>query len=46
VSVVPKSIPRGLTREHVLRALAELDFGPSDLFGEPTKYELVHEGKR
>lgn len=40
------SIPRGLTRDHVLRALADLDAGVVHSFGEPTKYELVHGGKR
>lgn len=43
---MPQSIPRGLTREHVLLALADLDLGVGHPFGEPTKYELVHEGKR
>jgi hypothetical protein len=39
-------IPRGLTREHVLLALADLDAGFPHPFGEPTKYELVYRGKR
>jgi hypothetical protein len=43
---MPQSIPRGLTREHVLLALTDLDAGLGRLFGEPTKYELVHLGKR
>ena len=43
---VPASIPHGLTRNHVLLALAELDAGARHTFGEPTKYELVHAGKR
>jgi hypothetical protein len=43
---VPQSIPPGLKREHVLLALAELDAGVAHLFGEPTRYELVHEGVR
>jgi hypothetical protein len=43
---VPESIPRGLTRAHVLLALADLDAGIAHPFGEPTKYELVHEGRR
>jgi hypothetical protein len=43
---MPQAIPRGLTREHVLLALAELDAGILHPFGEATKYELVHEGKR
>jgi hypothetical protein len=43
---MPQSIPPGLTREHVLRALSDLDAGVKHSFGEPTKYELVHQGKR
>jgi hypothetical protein len=43
---MPQSIPPGLQREHVLLALAELDAGVAHPFGDPTRYELVHEGKR
>src|SRR3954463_15303194 len=43
---MPQVIPEGLTREHVLRALVELDADESHPFGEPTGYELVHKGKR
>jgi hypothetical protein len=43
---MPQSIPPGLTQEHILRALSDLDAGVSHSFGEPTKYELVHQGKR
>jgi len=43
---VPQSIPPGLTKEHVLRSLADIDGGTAHPFGDPTKYELVHEGKR
>jgi hypothetical protein len=43
---VPQSIPPGLTREHVLRALADLDAGAEHPFGTPTGYELVHGDKR
>jgi len=43
---MPSSIPSGLTKEHVLQALADLDAGTDHPFGEPTGYELVHEGKR
>ena len=43
---MPKSIPKGLTREHVYQALADLDAGIEHAFGRPTGYELVHEGKR
>ena len=43
---MPQSIPPGLTREHVLRALADLDVGAEHPFGAPTGYELLHDGKR
>jgi hypothetical protein len=43
---VPLSIPAGLTRSHVLQALADLDAGIDHPFGQPTGYELVHQGKR
>ena len=43
---MPQSIPKGLTREHVLKALADLDAGIDHPFGKSTGYELVHEGKR
>jgi hypothetical protein len=43
---MPKSIPPGLKPEHVLRALEELDGGAESLFGPPTGYELVREGRR
>src|SRR6476469_11247741 len=43
---MPQSIPAGLTRDHVLRILADLDAGLDHPFGQPTGYELVYEGKR
>src|SRR5438270_12445914 len=43
---MPQSIPAGLTSTHVLQALADLDAGVAHPFGQPTGYELVHEGKR
>jgi hypothetical protein len=43
---MPQSIPRGLTRGDVLKALADLDAGLAHPFGEPTGYELAHMGKR
>lgn len=42
---MPQLIPKGITREHVLKALAELDAGVAHPFGEPTAYDLVHEEK-
>src|SRR4051812_27219663 len=43
---MPQAIPKGLTREGVLRALADLDAGVEHPFGPATGYELVHEGRR
>jgi hypothetical protein len=43
---VPQSIPKGLTRDHALLALADLDAGAKHDFGDPTKYELLWAGKR
>src|SRR3954451_9213085 len=43
---MPQSIPAGLTRTHVLQTLADLDAGAAHPFGQPTGYELLHEGKR
>jgi hypothetical protein len=43
---MPQSIPPGLKREHILRTLADLDGGIGHTFGDPTKYEVVHDGKR
>lgn len=43
---MPQSIPHGLTKEHILQALNDLDMGIDHPFGEPTGYELVHAGKR
>jgi hypothetical protein len=43
---MPQSIPPGLTREHVLSALTDLDGGIAHPFDPPTKYELVYGDKR
>lgn len=43
---MPTSVPKGLTRQHVLSALGELDAGVAHPFGAPRGYELVHDGKR
>jgi hypothetical protein len=43
---MPQSIPRGLTSEHVLQALADLGAGIDHPFGLPTGYEVVHGDKR
>jgi hypothetical protein len=39
----PRAIPRGITREHVLAAIAELDDGVEHDFHEPTKYYAAHD---
>src|ERR1019366_169974 len=43
---MPQSIPPGLKKDHVLRTLADLDGGIDHPFGQPTGYELVHDGRR
>jgi 5-methylcytosine-specific restriction protein B len=43
---MPPAVPEGLTRDHVIQALAELDARADHPFGAPTGYELVFEGKR
>ncbi len=43
---MPQSIPKGITHEHVLRAIADLGAGVEHPFGASTGYELVHEGRR
>jgi hypothetical protein len=43
---MPKSIPKGITVQHVLSALAELDLGVVHPFGEPLEYQLIYDGKR
>lgn len=43
---MPQSIPAGLTRDHVLKTLADIDAGIDHPFGNPTGYELIHEGRR
>jgi len=43
---MPQSIPAGLTKDHILRALTDIDAGIDHPFGQPTGYELVHEDKR
>lgn len=42
---MPLAVPPGLTREHVLQSLADLDANIDHPFGPTTGYELVHEGK-
>ena len=40
-----ENIPEGISRDHVLEALAKLDSGVSHQFAESTKYDLVYEGR-
>ena len=42
---MPKAIPEGLTTEHVLLALQDLDNGMEHSFGQATGYELVYDEK-
>ncbi len=39
-------IPDGITHQDVLQALSDIDGGMDVGFGESTKFDLVHEGKR
>ena len=43
---MPKAITEGLTQQHVLLALQDLDARIEHPFGPPASYELVHEGER
>ena len=43
---MPQSIPTGLTRAHVRKALADLDARVEHPFGAPTGYEVVHDDRR
>ena len=43
---MPKVIPEGLRKEHVLLALRDLDAGIEHSFGAPTGYELICDGNR
>jgi len=38
-------IPKDLTREHILQAIADLDSGIKVRWGKSRKYDLVHDGK-
>lgn len=41
-----KAIPAGLTQQHVLQAIQDLNAGIDHPFGLPSGYELIHEGRR
>ncbi len=42
---MPKAIPDGLTKDHVLLALKDLDEGIEHDFGEATGYQLINDDK-
>lgn len=39
------AIPKGITRDHVLQAIADLDAGVVVRWGKSRKYDLVFQGK-
>ncbi|MFM7111980.1 MAG: hypothetical protein ACKO26_12610, partial [Planctomycetota bacterium] len=41
-----QSIPSGLTRNHILQTLSEMDAGLSHSFGTATGYELIFGNKK
>jgi len=43
---MPRSIPKVLNRDHIHKALADVDVGIDHPFGKSTGYDLVHNGKR
>ena len=40
------AILKGITREHVLKAIADLDAGIQHRWGKSRKHDLIYEGKR
>jgi 5-methylcytosine-specific restriction enzyme A len=40
------TIPSGISREHILRALRDLDLRKPHLFADSTKYDLLFQGRR
>lgn len=43
---MPPNIPKGITAEDVLNAIADLGRGVPHAFGDSTGYDLVHEGRK
>ncbi len=43
---MPRSIPKGLNHEHIVKAMADLDDGIAHPFGPPTSYLVVYRGRR
>ncbi len=41
-----QSPPQDLNREHILKALADLDAGIEHSFGDPTRFQVAHLEKR
>lgn len=46
IRILSMRIPSGLTREHVLAAINELDIGIPTRFGRSTRFDLLHEGRK
>ena len=43
---MPKSIPAGLTKKHVIQAIRDLNNGIEHPFGKSTGYVVAHNDKR
>jgi 5-methylcytosine-specific restriction protein A len=43
---VPKRIPSGIARQHIVAAIRNLDQGATHAFGESTGYDVLFEGRR
>lgn len=43
---MPTSIPKGISREHILEAISRFDAGAIHQFADSTAYDLLHDGRR
>lgn len=43
---MPDRIPSGITRQHVVAAISDLDKGVPHSFGESTDYDVLYQGRR
>src|SRR5438876_885814 len=43
---MPDRIPKGITREHILRGIADFEARKPHEFSESTGYDLFYDGKR
>lgn len=43
---MPNSLPTGISRQHILAAIRDLDQGASHAFGESTGYDVLFEARR